>query len=125
MTIEIAVSSRRGAFMLNVSCSVPARGITALFGPSGCGKSSLLRCIAGLDASCRGRISVGREFWQDDGRQRFVPAFRRAVGRGMELTDRAGTYVQESEVLERMVRSGEGLIVGAEYSLESGSVTFF
>jgi molybdate transport system ATP-binding protein len=80
MSIEIALSSRRGEFALNVSCSVPSRGITALFGPSGCGKTSLLRCIAGLDASCRGHIIVGGECWQDDGRQWFVPSFRRTVG---------------------------------------------
>jgi aromatic-L-amino-acid decarboxylase len=39
-----------------------------------------------------------------------LAAFRRAVGRGMELTDRAGTYVQESEVLEMLSPPSLGVI---------------
>jgi molybdate transport system ATP-binding protein len=58
---------------------VPLDGppVTALFGPSGSGKTTVLRVLAGLDATS-GHVRVDGRTW-DDGRRR-VPARRRGVG---------------------------------------------
>jgi molybdate transport system ATP-binding protein len=52
--------------------------VTALFGRSGCGKTTLLRCVAGLERSARGRLVVNGETWQDG--NRFIPAHQRPLG---------------------------------------------
>ncbi|WP_127088674.1 molybdenum ABC transporter ATP-binding protein [Aquabacter cavernae] len=75
--ITAAFSGALGAFSLDVSLTLPARGVTALFGPSGCGKTSVLRCIAGLNR-LPGTCVVAGETWQDG--TRFRPTHRRPVG---------------------------------------------
>lgn len=64
-------------FSLNVCCSLPAHGVTAIFGHSGSGKTTLLRCIAGLTQP-QGRISIRDDVWQDE--QTFVPVHKRSLG---------------------------------------------
>ena len=78
--IEAGLRLPRGAFTLDVSLALPARGTSALFGPSGCGKTTLLRCLAGLERAPGGRVVVDGEVWQDDAAGVFVPVHRRAVG---------------------------------------------
>ena len=78
MSLEFRQQLSRGDFQLQVEACLPARGVTALFGPSGCGKTSLLRALAGLEPRARGRIRLGDEVWQDEGR--FLPPHRRPVG---------------------------------------------
>jgi molybdate transport system ATP-binding protein len=79
MTIDATLQLRRpGGFTLDVALSLPSRGVSMLFGPSGCGKTTLLRCLAGLEASAHGRVIVDGLVWQDE--QRCLPAHRRAVG---------------------------------------------
>ena len=78
--IEASLRLPRGAFTLDVSLTLPARGVSALFGPSGCGKTTLLRCLAGLEHAPGGRVVVDGEVWQDDATRVFVPTHRRAVG---------------------------------------------
>ena len=78
--IEATLKLPRGAFTLDVSLALPARGTSALFGPSGCGKTTLLRCLAGLERAPGGRVVVDGETWQDDAAGVFVPTHRRAVG---------------------------------------------
>jgi molybdate transport system ATP-binding protein len=78
--IEASLRLPRGAFTLDVSLTLPARGVSALFGPSGCGKTTLLRCLAGLEHAPGGRVVVDGEVWQDDAANVFVPTHRRAVG---------------------------------------------
>ena len=78
--IEANLRLPRGAFTLDVSLSLPARGVSAVFGPSGCGKTTLLRCLAGLERAPGGRVVVDGQTWQDDARDVFVPTHRRAVG---------------------------------------------
>ncbi len=68
----------RPGFRLTVDIRVPGRGVTALFGRSGCGKTTLLRCVAGLEGSARGRLVVNDETWQDG--DRFIPAHQRPLG---------------------------------------------
>ncbi len=67
-----------GEFTLDVDLHLPGRGVTAFFGPSGSGKTTLLRCIAGLQSTHRGLISVNGETWQDE--QTFVSVHRRPLG---------------------------------------------
>jgi molybdate transport system ATP-binding protein len=71
---------RRGGFLLDVDFLAPGRGVTAVFGPSGSGKTTLLRCVAGLERSPEGFLSLGEEVWQDEARGVFLPTHRRPVG---------------------------------------------
>jgi molybdate transport system ATP-binding protein len=65
-------------FTLDVDLTLPATGITALFGPSGSGKTTILRCMAGLERSSEGFLSVAGEVWQDRGI--FLPTHKRPLG---------------------------------------------
>ena len=67
-------------FALDVELDLPGRGVSALFGPSGSGKTTLLRCIAGLERTADGFLSVAGDVWQDEARRLFVPTFRRPLG---------------------------------------------
>ncbi len=53
-------------FTLDVNLSLPGQGVTALFGHSGSGKTTLLRCIAGLERTRQGYLSMKGQVWQDD-----------------------------------------------------------
>lgn len=69
-----------GGFSLDVDLQLAGRAVTAIFGPSGCGKTTLLRCIAGLTRSARGRLVVNGQVWQDDAAGVWVPTHRRSLG---------------------------------------------
>jgi molybdate transport system ATP-binding protein len=77
-SLEVRLQNRLGDFRLDVNFAIPAKGVTALFGRSGSGKTSILRAVAGLEHSSRGRVSFNGEIWQDAGR--FLPAHQRPVG---------------------------------------------
>jgi molybdate transport system ATP-binding protein len=78
--IEARLALRFAGFALDVELRLPAGGVSALFGPSGSGKTTCLRCIAGLEPACQGRIVVGGRIWQDSASGRFVPPHRRPYG---------------------------------------------
>jgi molybdate transport system ATP-binding protein len=79
MTIEARLQLQRASgFTLDVDLALPERGVSMPFGPSGCGKTTLLRCLAGLERTARGRVIVNGDVWQDEAR--FVPTHERAVG---------------------------------------------
>jgi molybdate transport system ATP-binding protein len=78
LTIELQFDLERPDFRLAVDTQIPGRGVTAVFGRSGCGKTTLLRCVAGLERSARGRLVVNGDAWQE--RTQFVPAHQRPVG---------------------------------------------
>ena len=80
MTILARLQHTYPGFALDVDLELPGRGVTAIFGPSGCGKTTLLRCIAGLERSARGHLSIDDEIWQDDAMRRFVPVHQRSLG---------------------------------------------
>jgi len=67
-------------FTLEVDLSMPEKGVTALFGPSGSGKTTILRCMAGLERSPTGFLSVADEVWQDEPRKIFLPTHQRPLG---------------------------------------------
>ena len=69
-----------GDFTLDVSLSLPRRGVTAIFGPSGSGKTTILRCIAGLERAPGGFLSVNGGVWQDDAKGVFKPVHTRSLG---------------------------------------------
>ena len=61
-----------------VSFSLEQRQIGALIGPSGSGKTSLLRCIAGLDRACSGRVVCDGQVVNDG--NGAIATERRSVG---------------------------------------------
>lgn len=65
-------------FALDVNLSLPDKGVTALFGHSGSGKTTLLRCIAGLERTRQGYLSMKGQVWQDD--SIWVPTHKRPLG---------------------------------------------
>lgn len=78
--IRAVFKRRSGDFTLDVSLSLPRRGVTAIFGPSGSGKTTVLRCIAGLERAPGGFLSVNGEVWQDDAKGVFKPVHTRSLG---------------------------------------------
>lgn len=78
MSIQARFHLARTGFTLDVDLKLPGTGVTALFGPSGCGKTTLLRCMAGLERTGNGRLSVQGTVWQDQ--HVFVPTHQRPVG---------------------------------------------
>ena len=78
--ITAIFSQRNGDFSLDVPLALPGRGVTAIYGPSGSGKTTLLRCIAGLERTKGGYLSVNGEVWQDDRAGLFVPVHQRPLG---------------------------------------------
>jgi molybdate transport system ATP-binding protein len=80
VSIQARLQHSYPGFALGVDLELPGRGVTAIFGPSGCGKTTLLRCIAGLERSARGHLSIDDEIWQDDAMRRFVPVHQRSLG---------------------------------------------
>ncbi|MCB1703496.1 MAG: molybdenum ABC transporter ATP-binding protein [Halioglobus sp.] len=66
-------------FALQLECSLPASGITAVYGPSGSGKSTLLDCIAGLrQPQADSVIRFNGETWLD--REHALPSWQRRIG---------------------------------------------
>jgi molybdate transport system ATP-binding protein len=78
MSIQARFRIDRGDFVLNVDLDIPSPGVTAVFGPSGCGKTTLLRAIAGLEATDYGFLKIEDKVWQDG--PYFMPTHKRPVG---------------------------------------------
>jgi molybdate transport system ATP-binding protein len=78
--IEVAVEKRLGGFLLDVTFSAEASGITALYGRSGAGKTSIVSALAGLLRPDRGRIAVNGETLFDSARGIDVAPEKRRLG---------------------------------------------
>jgi iron(III) transport system ATP-binding protein len=63
-----------------VSFHVPTGEIVVLLGPSGCGKTTTLRCVAGLEHSTAGWISIGGRLVSSPADGVQVPARLRNIG---------------------------------------------
>ncbi len=78
LSLKLTCQGQSG-FELQLDCTLPASGITAVYGPSGSGKSTLLDCIAGLREPCADSvIRLDGETWQGPGIT--VPAWKRHIG---------------------------------------------
>jgi iron(III) transport system ATP-binding protein len=63
-----------------VSFEVATGETVTLLGPSGCGKTTTLRCVAGLERSSSGFISIGDQMVAEPETGVFVPPHRRNLG---------------------------------------------
>jgi len=73
MSIELCLQRHLSDFSLDVSLTLPARGVSALFGPSGSGKTTVLRALAGLERLSASRVVIAGMVWQDEAQGIFVP----------------------------------------------------
>jgi molybdate transport system ATP-binding protein len=71
---------KQRAFQLELELQLFPGELLALTGPSGSGKTTVLRILAGLEASAKGRLVFQDEVWQDSARQIFVPPQKRSIG---------------------------------------------
>lgn len=78
--MNLAFSTRRGEFSLEVDAQLPARGVTGVFGRSGAGKSTLIDTIAGVTRPSTGRIALDDQVFVDVEARRWTPIERRRVG---------------------------------------------
>ncbi len=71
---------QKGNFVLDLEFNAPKQGVIAIFGPSGSGKTTLIRCIAGLERTPIGFLSINEQCWQDENRHFFLPTHQRSLG---------------------------------------------
>jgi molybdate transport system ATP-binding protein len=80
VTLDAAVTLRRGTLDLAVDLRVGPGEVVAVLGPNGAGKSTFLRVLAGLLAPDGGRVAVGGTVWDDVAAGTRLPAHRRSIG---------------------------------------------
>jgi iron(III) transport system ATP-binding protein len=86
MTATLDVSDLRKQFSIGrpavdgVSFAVPAGEIVVLLGPSGCGKTTTLRCVAGLEHSTAGTISIAGRVVSSPAHGILLPPRLRDIG---------------------------------------------
>ncbi|MFD3249280.1 molybdenum ABC transporter ATP-binding protein ModC [Rahnella aquatilis] len=78
--LELDFSQTLGSLELQVTQTLPAQGITAIFGLSGAGKTSLINAIGGLTQPDSGRITLNGRILSDKQNNIFLPPEKRRVG---------------------------------------------
>lgn len=78
--LEATVDVALGELRLEVGLEAEAGDVVAILGPNGAGKTTLLRCVAGLLAIDRGRITLDGTVLDDPQGDVFVAAQNRSVG---------------------------------------------
>jgi len=78
--INAHFNADHGDFTLDITLSLPGKGVSALFGPSGSGKTTCLRAMAGLEKLPNSFFAVGDEVWQDSEKDIFIPPYQRDIG---------------------------------------------
>jgi len=78
--LSVAVTKRRGSFLLEARFELPTPGVVALFGRSGCGKSTLVNVIAGLMDADAGRVALEDRVLLDTEQRISVPTEHRRIG---------------------------------------------
>lgn len=74
---DLVVAYGKVQAVKGVSFDVEEGEFVSLLGPSGCGKTTTLRCIAGLESSTAGSISIGGDIVAADGMD--VPPEKRGI----------------------------------------------
>jgi molybdate transport system ATP-binding protein len=80
MSLEAAVSLRKGTLDLDVELEVANRGVVVLLGPNAAGKTTLLRALAGLVPLERGRVALDGVVLEDTGTGVRMPTEQRPIG---------------------------------------------
>lgn len=78
--LAVAVTTRRGPFILNAGFELPTPGVVGLFGRSGSGKSTVVNVVAGLLRPESGRVALDDVVLLDTERGIDLPAERRRIG---------------------------------------------
>jgi molybdate transport system ATP-binding protein len=78
--LELDFSQQLGDLTLQVTQTLPAQGITAIFGLSGAGKTSLINAIGGLTRPDNGRIALNDRVLSDTTKDIFLPPEKRRIG---------------------------------------------
>lgn len=79
-TINAHFCTQRNNFNLDITLTLPGKGVSVLFGASGSGKTTCLRAMAGLDKLPNSYFSIAGEVWQDSKEGIFVPPHQRDIG---------------------------------------------
>src|SRR4051812_12407660 len=80
MSLEASIALQLGTLDLDAELSVGRGEMVAILGPNGAGKSTVLRALAGLLATERGRIVIDDVVVDDAATRTFVPPDRRPIG---------------------------------------------
>ena len=80
MSLEAAVSLRKGTLDLDVELEVASSGVVVLLGPNAAGKTTLLRALAGLIPLERGRVTLDGVVLEDTIAGVRVPTEQRPIG---------------------------------------------